>query len=362
MKPLLTFSVLLLISTFLIGQAGDQSLQRQVDVLTNRLKKLEKDNSYQISENRTFDSTIYCAIRSEIFEACSNLPQLDFDYKNTSDKIAVTGLFTKLMQANNPTSDILGFRFSEIIITAAKKHFKEGLKNDQDKKRFSQIIGKIINNPIVSTLANSNPLTSVISSIINTIAGFTTSRLELKKEGGKVRDVAVSQQDAFNNQSIAAFRNELQAYIDFYDALIIASSEYLEGLNNLNVKYAYLIRSVRDFKAELYAGLNVEENKLLISLSKILPDPSVENINYRQLTYDPDIQKIRNLARKYPFLQQDVCTFQNEYNTLLINYLSVNIQTLRLAESFPDKDIDKSKTKALITEIESFIHDQVTIP
>jgi len=358
MKSVFISSVLLLISICMKSQPGEADLQKQVDELRSRLKTLEKENEILISGDRSNDSAEYCAIRSEIFEAFTNLPQLDFDFKNTADKIAVTGLFTKLMQANNPTSEILGFRFTEIIFSASEKHFMEVLKDERDKKRCSQVISKIIDNPVVSSLANTNPVTSVVAAIISTIAGFTTSKVELGKEGGRIKDVAVNQQDAFDNRSISAFRAELQVYIDFYDALITASSDYLDGLDELDGKYGYLILTVRDYKNELCSELDIKENNLLIKLSKLLPDPAIDGINYNSIILDPKVQKSQHLARRYPVLHQAVNDFKKEYNILLFNFLTDYIKTLKTAKNFPAGDIDKTKTDALINDIESFVNSQ----
>lgn len=359
MKVVCNILVFMVITFSTRSQTGDHNMQKQLDELKNRIKLLEKENINLKTETRTFDSALYSGIRSEIFDAVSNLPQLDFDFKNTNDKISLTGLFAKLMQANNPTSDILGFRFSEIIFTAAEKHFKATLKNEQDRKRFSQVIGKIISNPVVSSLANTNPLTSVVAAIISTIASFSTSGVELEKEGGRIKEISLTQQDAFDNPSISAFRSELQVYIDFYDALIVASAEYIEGINTLSVKYAFLKQSVCNYKTEFYNEMKVKDNNLLIRLSKLLPDPAMEGVNYRQLINDPGILRVHNHALKYPIIYQDVSSFKTEYNTLLFKYLSENIKILKLTENFPEYDIDKSKTNALIHEIESFLNDKI---
>jgi len=339
----------------LLCQPVGAELQKHLDELRSRIKTLEKENDELKSDSRFKDSVAYCMLRSEIFEAFTNISQLDFDFKNTADKIAVTGLFTKLMQANNPTSDILGFRFTEIVFSASEKYFKGALKDERDKKRFSQVICKIIDNPVVSTLANTNPVTSVVASIISIVAGFTTSRAEVEKEGGRIKDISIEQQDAFESRNISAFRNELKVYIDFYDALIIASCEYLEGLDELNRKYAYLSQSVADYKTELYSGLSFKENNLLTQLAKILPDPATKGLNYGCLIDDLKIRRSQSLASKYPVLQQAVSSFKEEYNTLLFNFLTDYISTLKKAMCFPDGDIDKTKIDALVADIEAFI-------
>jgi hypothetical protein len=358
MKSFLISICFLLIWPCLQSQPVSAEIQKQLDELRSRIKILEKEKEILEYEGRSNDSAAYCLLRSEIFEAFTNVSQLDFDFKNTADKIAVTGLFTKLMQANNPASDILGFKFTEIIFSASEKHFKETLKNEGDKKRFSQVIGKIIDNPVVSSLANTNPVTSVVAAIISCVAGFTTSRAEVEKEGGRIKDVTVHQQDAFENRGISAFRNELKVYIDFYDALIIASRDYLEGLGTLNRKYAYLIQSVLEYKTALYAELGFKESNLLIQLARLLPDPAAKDINYSIIIHDQKIQKSQLLARKYPVLLQAVSSFKKEYNSLLFNFLSDYIKTLKTALEFPDGDIDKTKTEALISDIETFITSQ----
>jgi hypothetical protein len=358
MKPVLIIALFLLCSFGLQCQPGPGDMQKQLDELRSRIRTLEKENGALKSDSRSKDSVAYCLLRSEIFEAFTNVSQLDFNFKNTADKIAVTGLFTKLMQANNPTSDILGFRFTEIIFSSSEKHFKNVLKDEKDKKRFSQVVSKIIDNPVVSTLAGTNPVTSVVASIISVVAGFTTSRAEVEKEGGRIKNVSVDQQDAFENRGIASFRNELKVYIDFYDALIIVSKEYLEGLTQLDRKYSYLIQSVKDYKAELYGELAFNESKMLMQLAKLLPDASSKGVNFNEIIHDQKIQKSQLLSRKYPILQQSVISLKKEYNTLLFNFLSDYIKTLKTAKGFPDGDIDQTKTDELVNDIETFINSQ----
>ncbi|NTV84753.1 MAG: hypothetical protein HGA23_10705, partial [Bacteroidales bacterium] len=170
--------------------------------------------------------------------------------------------------------------------------------------------------------------------------------------------VSLNQRDAFDNKNIIAFRHELQVYIDFYDALIIASMDYLDGLENLNAKYAYLIQSVNNYKTELYTELDIKESNLLMTLSNLLPDPALKGIDYNSIIYDPKIRKSLQLAGKYPVLHLAVSDFKKEYNTLLYNFLSNYIKTLKTAKNFPDCDIDKAKTESLISDIEIFISTQ----
>jgi hypothetical protein len=354
---LLIFYALLILVKSTPGQP-DNAFQKQLDELRLRIKILEKENQWLKSDSRVTDSLNYCAIRLEIFEAFSNESQLDFDFKSTTEKILVTGLFARLMQANNPASDILGFRFTDLVFASAEKHFIHELENESDKKRFIQIISKIINNPLISTLASSNPITSVVSTIISTIVGFTTTSISMDKEGGRVRDVSIGQSDAFDEKNITAFRNDMQVYINFYDQLILASQKYLSGLENLNNKYLYLEVSIHGFLLELHTFLDLNGKNELICLTNLLPDPSNPEIDFKALLMNENIRQTALVSRKFPALQITVNDFKNEYNLLLFRFLDEYTRILESAKAFPDQAIDKNRIDELIAEIKSFINKQ----
>ena len=179
MNKALTLLFIFTLPCIIEGQGTILSDDQKIIELSRRLSSLEKANHYLEQQIRLRDSVTYVSIREEIHQAYVLTKELQVNFNNTKDKIAVTALFARLMQVNNPTSDILGFRFSDIVFTTCEKHFLSEIDNEKEKKRFGQIIHKIINNPIVSSIANTNPVTSIISSLINTISSFTTSSLTL---------------------------------------------------------------------------------------------------------------------------------------------------------------------------------------
>jgi vacuolar-type H+-ATPase subunit D/Vma8 len=342
----------------LSGQTGPSAMQRKVEELTSRISQLERENHHLIKEMRTRDSVAYCTLRLEIFEAFIRAPELCFDFKSTTDKIAITGLFAKLMQANNPTSDILGFRFSEIIFSACEKHLAKELKKEKDRTRFGLVITKIINNPIVSSLASTNPVTSVVAGIVSTIAGFSTTEAELKKDGARIKEVKVVNEDVFDEKSLAAFRNELQIYIDFYDVLILASDSYLTGLANLETKYSSLLESVRSYQQRLYASAGNQEKNIIIALSGLLPDPSDQVIDFQAYLVDEKILRTLLVAREYPVLNESVNELKKDYNSLLFHFLSEYIDALKSTGKFPAGVVDPIRIEALKEDINSFLESQ----
>lgn len=357
MKATAVSSAFLLISILSAGQP-ETEWQKKIETLQLKVRQLENENRLLIAENRATDSLAYCALRKDIFDVFSNESQLLFDFRSTSDKIALTGLFTRLMIANNPSSDILGFRFNEIILASAEKHFRNALENESDKRRFSKTISNIINNPVVTSLANTNPITSVVASIISTIVGFTTTSICVDKEGGRVKDISVGQQEAFDNTKLQSFIEEMQVYIIFYDRLIAASDNYLQGLTDLNYKYSSLMFSVSNYLDDLHSTLILPGGNVIMDLAQLLPDPSSPGINFSALLQNEAIQHAAGLSGKYEALKMSVSDFRYEYHLLLSDFLSDYIAVLETSKEFPDNSIDISCVDRLINEIRQFIREQ----
>jgi hypothetical protein len=331
------------------------ALQIQIDELKSRVRNLERENQDLIKENRSLDSLKYSRARFQILDAASNLPALELDYRHINEKIALTGLFTKLMEANNPTSDILGFRFTEVIFQAAEKHFRNSLRDYRDRRRFSQLISNILENPVVASLANTNPVTSVVSAIVSSIVGFTTTSASLEKEGQRVRGVTVEQNHAFNTRMIADFREEVKVYIDFYDQLILASEKYLAGLENLDRKYAYLMQKISDYESEFVFRSGCQGQIDLIRLTGLFPEAGLPGMDYQSLLADANGAAIAELAGKFPQMRQEVNSLKEEYNALIREFLGEYLRILESAMSFPDKAISKERIGGLVDEIGVFL-------
>jgi hypothetical protein len=320
---------------------------------------MQAENQSLKTQMRVKDSMAYVEMRREIFEAFNHVSKINFDFLNTSGKIAVTGLFTKLLQANNPTSDVLGFRFSETIITASEKCFRGELKTESERLRFGQMITKLVNNPVVSSIANSNPITSVTAAIISSVAGFSTTTLSVEKNGNKIKDVSAQTTDAFGQKNIEAFKAELQPYIQFYDALNIASNKYLFNIEQVKNKYTYLRNNVETYKYQLSSSLQINDSNMLIRLASLLPDPATKNIDFYKYLKDPRVVQCAGIAGKLPVLEQSVKDFQKEYNQILLAFLNDYVTALQSASKLPAVSVDHLKINALISDIQLFINKEI---
>lgn len=362
MRAVIILTCIITTGLDLPAQKEHQAEGKLYEAISKRIEKVEQENMHLSREIRAKDSISYCTLRGEVFNAYAGAPRLSFDFRNTTDKIALTGLFTKLMQANNPSSDILGFRFNDIILAACQKHLIGQMHEEKEKKRFGQVIAKIVSNPVVSSLANTNPITSVVAAIVSTVAGFSTPVLTREKEGGKSRETVVENVDVFQNENITEFREELQVYIGFYDALIIASDNYLTGIANLNNKYNGLMLSVKAYQANLYRLVDGDDSNLLLKLASLLPDPGRQKVDFQSFLIDPKILAASAEARKYLLVQQSVNDFKKEYNYLLLQFLLEYLDALELTKSFPEGTMDIHKVDFLKKEINDFITSQKVDP
>lgn len=334
-----------------------QAMQRQIEDLSGRMELLERDNRRLEKELRLRDSIEYTCLRLEIFETYTRMPELYFDFHSTVDKISVTGLFARLMQANNPSSDILGFRFTDIVMKACERHFLAGIEKQKERMRLSQVIGKIINNPIVSSLAGTNPVTSVVAGIISAIAGFSTSEAEVRTEGNRIRGIEISNESVVGQDALSGFTREMQVYITFYDALIRASQNYIEGLNQLKAGYSQLIRSIALYRETLYQDAEVTGDNVMLSLSNLLPDPTVEQLDYAYYLHSEKHRRMLLHAREYPGLRDLVSEFRKEYNALLFTFLNEYLDALGSALAFPEGTVDPARISELEKEIRDFLTD-----
>jgi len=339
-------------------QAGTGHFQKQVEELRSICLAIQNENNHLKVRIRKQDSIDYIQLRMKIYQAFNDARNINFDFLNTTDKIAVTGLFTKLLQANNPTSEILGFRFHETIIKATEKHLQKELPV-HEKKRFAKVVSKLVNNPVISTLANTNPITSVTAAIISTVAEYSTTTIEVEKDGNRIKDVSATTHDAFNQEAIVAFRTELQPYITFYDALNVASAKYLSGLGSINHQFISLKDNVETYKFQLYGTLQINDTNTLIKLATLLPDPVSGNLDYPKYLNDPHLMQCYQVAARLTVLQESVKEFRREYDQNLLTFLKEYSSVLESSKKLPAACLDHTKIDEMINAINAFIYQEI---
>nr|WP_320022211.1 hypothetical protein [uncultured Draconibacterium sp.] len=357
-------NVLLSISFFLAifnPLRAQENIESKIKELENQVSLLVKQDSLFRRTINIEDSLNYILTRNSIINAVDKAPALVFNFDKIVENIEKDALWTKIVDANNPSSNILGASFTDVVTKAAEKHFLQAL-DKKDKTRFTDIINKIVKNPIVSSVLSSNPVTSVVASITNAASDFFTNNIT----GAKVKDLEVHTKNVFDQNKLEAFNKELAPYIKFYDEMIKANDNYFNGLSRLKAKNKYLSENISSYNVKLIMSLGLD-------LSSSVPKSTQANniftlqkdkygfIDYRAVLAKSEIKNTKEHSDKYVVYKIQVEDFQEEYNQLLKGYLEENIRLLTNAKSITlTKGFDSGKIDNLIIQIENFIRNNTS--
>jgi len=345
MKKILSLLTIGLISIQTFGQTTEDKLKE----ISEQFQILKQ----QISSE---DSLQFIKTKYTILNSIQNGPKLEFDFNRVKEKIQLSAIFTKIGKANNPTDDILGVSFVDVVSKAAETHLLNSLPS-ADRPRFSEIVDKIIKNPIIGSLLNSNPVTSVVASITNSAVNYFNSKIS----GTKFDNAAIETKNLFDQNKLENFNLELAPYISFYDKMLLNSDKYVFGLEQLDKKYSFLNSSVENYNNRLYTTLGILQNTGIPLSSQVEKIFSVTKDNYGFYEYKKVLNKdnitiSRQIAEEYLILNSQVLSFKNDYHELLKSYLFETVRLLNEAKSMKlSQGFNKTKIDGLIIEITNYI-------
>ena len=349
MKRTILFLTVCIMTNVCIAQSETDLTNAKLKEIQEQFLSLKSDIAYQ-------DSIEFINTKYSILKAIQDGPKLEFDFTKVTDRIRVVGLMSKLNKANNPASDILGVSFVDVVTKAAETHFTKELP-DREKPRFVDIVNKIIKNPIVSSVLNSNPVTSVVSSITNAAAGFFSTNVF----GERVRELTVETKNLFDQKKLEAFNKELSPYISFYDNMIKTTDKYLIGVDQLKNKYSYLNDNVKNYNMSLLNSLNIKKGSssplsVQVDAEFKLTFDKYGFCEYQKVLKRDNVSSAKNIANNYKVIEIQVQNFKSDYNELLKNYLNETVvllngaKTITLSKGFsPDKIDDLINDIALFT-------------
>ncbi len=352
MKKHLTLLVPL-VTACLMSAAQPQSIasatisQEQIDRIQNQLYYLKKDLTLR-------DSSDFIRTKVLILTAIEKSPRLEFNFEKTTQRISDIGLFSKLTKANNPTEDILGASYVDVVSKAVETHLLTTLGGDS-RKRFSEIVSKIVNNPIVTAVMASNPVTQIVSSITNAASGF----FESTRVGIKLNEIAVKTQNVIHQDKLDAFNKELLPYINFYDNMVKTTDRYLYSVEQLQNKHSFLSQNVSGYNERLLGALGLTSSGVPLSM-QVEPLFSVNTDadgfkTYQLTTKNTKITNAIPIADEYKIIETQVRDFQSDYNEILPTYLYETATYLQNAKTITlSRKLDAVKIDGLINDIIKF--------
>lgn len=304
--------------------------QQEIMALKEQMEALKAQN--QVLKDRALAAEKKEAdeLINRIFKVIHHGDKLESDFDNLLDKIENDELLIDLGEANNPNSKVLGFQFTKVIFKAAIDNFI----NDspvEDKKRFTDVILNVVKNPLVNVLLTTNPVSYLVSKVVDKVADLTTS------VKGKHGQRILSVKKAFKQEQIDAFTKEMEKYYPFYDALLLASDMYEDRVATLREQSMYLEELIGDYYSGFLKTLALDPTEEHAPLLRQVQDKFTPPIkdgepDFRALIEDENNIAANKIAIKFPELRQQIVEVIASYKEILADYLEANLEALAMAK------------------------------
>lgn len=309
-------------------------LQEQITALQGQMEALQLQNQALKERAAAAEKNEADQLVNRILKVIHHGDRLESDFSNLLDKMENDELLIDLGEANNPNSEVLGFQFTKVIFKAAIDNFINH-SPVEDKTRFTDVILNVVQNPLVNALMTTNPVTFLVSKVVEKVGDLTTS------VKGRHGQRLLSVKKAFRKDQIDAFTNEMEKYYPFYDALLLASDEYEDRVATLREESRHLESLLGDYYEGFLKNLDLDPTEENVPLLRQVQDkftPPIKDgeLDYRALTEDEKNIAANKIALKFPELKQQIAQVIASYKGILSNYLEANLHALDMAKELSE--------------------------
>ncbi len=263
MKPFISCLVIMLfLGSSLLSQ--DTTLVFSVE----RLRTLDQDVLELkdfVREQRTHQALTERQLYNRNYNRLLSMAELLRELKATIDLVESDreqiGVYNKISQANNPTSDILGFKLTDIIKNSLEKTLDER-KIEADKVLP---INNVVNN-LIHGLGAAFPPLQLMSSVVAGLSAFTDKAFALNPTQANrriryARDLALQgSTTTLDTLFIGSFTRRLAPYVNFYIELNRINTGFDEELAKFSFFYS-------DISQNINTLIDAFERNTTISLS-----------------------------------------------------------------------------------------------
>ena len=146
---------------------------------------------------------------------------------------AVTDYLNDISVLNSPDNDELGFSLNTEITNILNEKIIKGKKiNGGKADKFLSVVDNIIQSPITEAISSAVPVVSSIKSVVDLVIGTAT----------RGKDVTVN--------DIVEFKTALKDYLEHYEGLAKAQTDFSQKLNSVDVRKEALILLLRQYTTE----------------------------------------------------------------------------------------------------------------
>ena len=341
--------------------------KEKLDTIAIRVENFEdlmKSNNQKIKE--IFDAELF-DLKTQLEHRKKNTTEFVFASNASLNAIkqldATSDYMTQISSLNNPDNSDLGFSLSEEITSiVSQKILKDNNKvNGIKKDKFLVFIDNIVKSPILKTLTNAVPVVSSIKSVVELVMASALTG----------NDITID--------DIKELKTSLKVYLEHYEGLVKAQTEFEQNLNNLDIRKEALILLLTQYTIE---RVNTIRPKIINEQDRKLTLTSLINKRYLKSSIQQKINEIlsnnptdynlhlNNKSLRYPyyalnqakFIRDEIESLSKEYVSILTTYQLSLEDVLRKSKNIGDTnkiDMKINDLKTKLTEVKITFSDNI---
>ena len=244
-------------------------------------------------------------------------------------------LYKKLIDINNPGSEVLGFQLLEVINKILEENISLLPLANQEKKRLKGIVGNLFDG-----LKKTFPPLQVITSAFSAISSFNIFKPRLEKLNKKADSLIIEVENPITAPIIQKINEQLLPYIEFYTDLNKINSNFEYALYQHGVEYRDYVDEVKTLKETIEKNINLNESigNRINELFDITNSSAI-NFNYKEKLNSEIIKElISNCIGIYDLVDR-YKKFSNDFLYIQDDFYKNNIALLeKKAKKLPYKD------------------------
>lgn len=255
-------------------------------------------------------------------------------------------LYKKIMDVNNPTSEVAGFQLIDVIDKALTDNISLLPIAEKEKGRLK---GQVSN--FVEGVKKIFPPLQIITGVVSMVSSFTSYQPRIEKLNKKTDSLIVEATNPVTREILAKFNNQLAPYMDFYQELNKVNMAFENALYQHVIAYRDFMDEVNSLQEtiqeEIKPGQSVAEqiNKLFD-----LENSSRLDFDFKKKNEDAEIKELAGNCLNIYSLVDQYKKFISDFVTIQEDFYKNNITLLdQKARQLPLKD--EAKINKLIDDL-----------
>jgi hypothetical protein len=340
---------------------GAKSQDTAMVVTVEHLRGLDRDIQELkdfVREQRTAQALSERESYIRNYNRLLTMAELLNDLRNTIELIETDrkqlSVYNKINQANNPASNILGFKLTDVVMDS----FEETLRNANMPKDQSLPMRNIVRNLIHGFGATFPPL-QLVSSVISSISSFTHLSVipETPIRNQRIRfasDLAMrSLTSTVDSNFVGSYTRKLQPYIMFYMELNRINTGFEDELAKFAFMYSDITQNLNNLIADFERNttISLSRGNITQQVNALMEFHNSGRDHFRHAVFN-QMPQITYTARALEMTSEFVKTFNDyvrQYIFLTNRNMENNLSQLANAKNLPNSNV--AEIERLIAEI-----------